>query len=138
MIALLEAVTGNLTFSERGWEFVWGVDSDYPTPIRYNTHLLMDVIHEQAKAYQIGGVPCEPDSIFVICNNYPMNAFALHDKTHGSSFSDSVPVWQSTVMEYGVNKFPDFEKNDNNFFNLDYLIRPIGIWEPIGNIRDML
>lgn len=135
MIALYESITGNFTFSTDGWNFVWGIDSEYPDPIPYNTSLLMEAIHRQTKEYSIGGVPCEPDSIFVICNSYPMNAFALHDTTHGSSFAgDSIPQWHATVVEHGTNKIPDVDKNDNNFFNLDYLIHPLGIWEPIGNI----
>ena len=122
-----------MTFSEVGWDFSWGEDTEYPAPISYNTQLLMQKIYEQTQEYEIGGVPCEPDSIFVICNNYPMNALSLHDVIHKTNFSNgAVPAWRKTILENGKNRFPDIEKNDNNYFNLDYLIHPVGIWEPIG------
>jgi hypothetical protein len=133
MITLFESVTGNMTFSTDGWEFVWGNSSEYPDPIWYNTETLMQKIYEEAQRYEIGGVPCEPDSIFVICNNYPQNAFLLHQAIHGSSYlSDALLPWRSTIEKRGINRLPYVDGLDNNYFNLDYLIRPLGIWEPIG------
>ncbi len=135
MIALFEATTGNMTFSEQGWEFVWGNDSEFPNPIHYTSRTLLQAIYNQTTLYEgaLGGVPCEPDSIFVICNNYPMNAFVLYDQLHGTSFAASaVRDWQDTVTAHGVNKLPDVKGVDNNYFNLDFLIHPLGIWEPIG------
>lgn len=137
MIALFEATTGNMTFSENGWEFSWGAESEYPNPIPYTTRTLLDAIYNQTQLYEgaLGGVPCEPDSIFVICNNYPMNAFVLSDQLHGTSFAPSaVQAWQGTVTTHGVNKLPDVKGMDNNYFNLDFLIHPLGIWEPIGTL----
>ena len=133
MITLYESISGDFTFSEVGWEFNWGEESEFPNPIHYNTSLLMDKILQQTIAYKIGGVPCEPDSIFIICNNYPMNAFRLHDAIHHTSYSDAAAeTWRDTVQRHGVNHLPDVDGVDNNYFKLDYLISPIGIWEPIG------
>ena len=135
MIALYEAVSGNYTFSVDGWQFEWGSDSAFPEPIPYNTSQLMERIHAQASAYDIAGVPCEPDSIFIVCNSFPMNAFILHDAIHGSSYAvGAVRNWQRDVQQYGRNVLPDVDGADNNFFNLDYLIRPLGIWEPLGKM----
>lgn len=62
-----------------------------------------------------------------------MNAFYLHDALHGTNLATrATETWQSTVENDGLNRVPDLEKNDNNYFNLDYLIHPLGIWEPIG------
>lgn len=135
MITLFESITGNMTFSTVGWEFNWGSDSEFPNPIPYNTEKLLNVIYAQTSLYQgaLGGVPCEPDSIFVICNNYPMNAFLVHDEVHGTNFAMARSLWQGTVQEHGVNRVPDVNNADNNYFNLDYLIHPLGLWEPIGN-----
>ena len=135
MISLYESITGNMTFSSAGWSFNWGSDSEFPEPIHYNTEKLMNAIYTQTSLYEgaLGGVPCEPDSIFVICNNYPMNAFILHDEVHRTEYADSARTsWQETIAQHGVNRVPDVENADNNFFNLDYLIHPLGIWEPIG------
>ena len=135
MIMLFESISGNTTFSDEGWAFDWGADSAYPQPITYTTRQLMQAVYNQTGLYEgaRGGVPCEPDSIFVICNNYPMNAFLLHDALYNTTYTTTAAAdWQNTVEEHGVNKLPDVEGADNNFFNLDFLIHPLGIWEPIG------
>eukprot|EP01031_Cornospumella_fuschlensis_P026457 gene26457-31975_t len=133
MILMFESVFGNLTFSTEGWDFVW-VDSESQnvTTMHYTTQLLVDRVFQQAQAYGIGGVPCEPDSIFVICNNYPQNAWLLHDKLHNTNYSArSIPVWHNSVKIHGINRLGD---KLENFFKLDFLLRPLGIWEPIGSI----
>lgn len=135
MISLFEALTGNMTFSTQGWEFDWGTDTAYPEPIPYSSQKLLQAIYDQTNIYEgaLGGVPCEPDSIFVICNNYPMNAFLQYDSLHGTSFAPrATQDWQGTVQNKGVNRVPPVPGMDNNYFNLDYLIHPLGIWEPIG------
>lgn len=90
MIALYETVSGDFSFSVDGWQFEWGEDSAYPAPIPYNTSLLLQRIHAETRNYDIAGVPCEPDSIFIVCNNFAMNAFLLHDAVHNSSFARNV------------------------------------------------
>ena len=169
MISLYESISGDFTFSTYGWNFTWGfdgasedIDSEYRSrdpdrdqsnstqgsgryfpPIHYNTSRLMQAIFSETERYDIPGVPCEPDSIFVICNNFPMNAFTLHDATHGSTYAAAAgPLWQRTVENKGVNHLPDVEVGDvdggvpvdYNFFNLDYLLRPLGVWEPVGSV----
>lgn len=47
-----------------------------------------------------GGVPCEPDSIFLICNNFPHNAFRLDETLAGSNFTRESAVWQGTVESF--------------------------------------
>lgn len=135
MIALYESITGNMTFSIVGWQFSWGADSEYPDLIPYTSRKLLQAIYNQTSVYEgaLGGVPCEPDSIFVICNNYPMNAFLLYDQLHNTTYAEAaVGAWQNTVEKHGVNRLPDVDGADNNYFNLDYLIHPLGIWEPLG------
>ncbi len=46
--------------------------------------------------------------------------------------SRAAPVWHKTVVTRGVNRVPFVGPGDNNYFNLDYLLKPFGIWEPIG------
>jgi hypothetical protein len=36
------------------------------------------------------------------------------------------------VATRAVNRGPTIPTPDNNYFYLDYLLRPLGIWEPIG------
>lgn len=77
-----------------------------------------------------GGLACEPDSVFIICNSFPRNAFALYEAIHGagnaSSFAALNTRWASAIAAYGVVPFRD------QFFKLDYLLWP-GVWEPIAS-----
>ena len=132
MILLFENIFQNNTFSTNGWDFVWNnASTGESTSIHYNTRMLMDAIYKESLVYGIGGVPCEPDSIFVICNNYPQNAWLLHDQLYSTNYSvDAITSWHQSVQRHGVNHVLD--KALENYFKLDYLIKPLGIWEPIG------
>jgi hypothetical protein len=154
MISMFEAIFGNFTFSTNGWDFIWTNSSnDYQEVlvIHYNTSLLMQRVYEESLVYGIAGVPCEPDSIFVICNNYPQNGWLLYDTLHLTNYtSSSIPSWAKIVKRHGINHHQTTEsKKDSkvekvqaveatgkleNYFKLDYLIKPFGIWEPIATI----
>jgi hypothetical protein len=162
MIGMFEAIFGNFTFSSDGWDFVWKNSSSSNNEvvvIHYNTSLLMQRVYEESLVYGIAGVPCEPDSIFVICNNYPQNGWLLYDSLHLTNYtSSSIPSWAKVVKQHGINHLQSdeprqqqgqqHEKNQQretvqsvettgrleNYFKLDYLIKPLGIWEPIATI----
>jgi hypothetical protein len=89
MITLLENVFGNFKYSSDGWDFVWDDDATgFHRTFHYNTSMLIDAVYRQSVNYDnTGGVPCEPDSIFVICNNYPQVAFTLFDRMYGTDYS---------------------------------------------------
>lgn len=131
MMTLYESITGDFTFTTDGWDFMY---KDYD-PIHYTLPKLLDRILNQSLTYGNGGVPCEPDSIFIICNNYPQNAFLLHDVTHGTKYSSvSLPLWQDTVERHGIIlPHQQLLEWDSTFFKLDYLVRP-GIWEPLASV----
>jgi hypothetical protein len=157
MIAMFEAIFGNFTFSTNGWDFIW-IDSitNETLVIHYNTSRLMSQVYEQSLAYGIYGVPCEPDSIFIICNNYPQNGWLLFDSLYQTNYSASaIPSWAKIVQQHGINHrpapgsgsgshpSPSSSKTETetaevdsleNYFKLDYLIKPLGIWEPIATI----
>ena len=136
MIAMFEAIFGNQTFSIDGWDFMWtDPQTKEVKKIHYTTSLLMDRVYQQSIAYGNGGVPCEPDSIFVICNNYPQNGWLLADKMYGTSYTEkSIPSWHRTLKTHAINRLNKSDELLENYFKLDYLIKPLGIWEPIGTI----
>jgi hypothetical protein len=153
MISMFEGIFGNFTFANEGWDFIW-IDPTFNQTqmIHYTTSRLMEVVYQQSLAYEINGVPCEPDSVFIICNNYPQNGWLLYDTIYHSNYSEeSVPAWYKMVKKNGVNHHQETgtkEEKDilqgerevneegklENFFKLDYLIKPLGIWEPVGSI----
>jgi hypothetical protein len=162
MIAMFETLFGNFSFSTTGWDFIW-LDSltNETLVMHYNTSLLMRRVYEESLAYGINGVPCEPDSIFVICNNYPQNGWLLFDSLYQTNYTlSSIPSWAKTIQQHGINPqtasrsdtapAAEGEETDReivteregstspgsleNYFKLDYLIKPVGIWEPIATI----
>ena len=44
----------------------------------------------------------------------------------GESIPELVQEWQNVVIHHGINRVPDKSGIDNNYFNLDYIIKPIG------------
>ncbi|MFH1539819.1 MAG: hypothetical protein ABIH66_12770 [bacterium] len=90
LIALYESITGDMKYSTEGWDFVW----DDKTVIHYTAEKLMQVVYDQVDQDERGGVPCEPDSIFVICNDHPHNAFVLYDAIHGTNFTALDEKWR--------------------------------------------
>lgn len=140
LIALYENLSGDVdTYSKYGFYFSW----NNGTQIYYNTSKLIDAIFSQMGKYPSGGVPCEPDSIFVICNSFSNNAFVLFDKTHNTSFHTAQNKslnWFHNVVTNAIvgnpkTKNPKFVGDGGitkQYFALDYLIFP-GIWEPLGS-----
>lgn len=149
MIGMYESIFGDFTFSTNGWDFIWtNTTNNEIITIHYNTSLLMQRVYDQSLAYEISGVPCEPDSIFVICNNYPQNGWLLYDTLYHTNYTlSSIPSWSKIVKSHGINHhhsssstsvgqetIQDNKEKLENYFKLDYLIRPLGIWEPIASI----
>ena len=91
LIALYESISGDMKYSTEGWDFVWDDD----TVIHYNTDKLMKAIYVQVQQDERGGVPCEPNTIFVICNDHPQVAFVLHDAMHGTHYQDLAGKWRA-------------------------------------------
>jgi hypothetical protein len=156
MISMFEGIYGNFIFATEGWDFIWIDPISNQTKItHYTTSRLMEVVYQQSLIYEISGVPCEPDSIFIICNNYPQNGWLLYDTIYHSNYSEeSIPSWYKMVKSHGINHRQEKGDDDKreregekerdpigkdegkleNFFKLDYLIKPLGIWEPIASI----
>jgi hypothetical protein len=131
VIAMYEDLSGDFEFSQTGWNFTWWNTTAYPNGIPYTTPRLMKAIHNQMAKYFFGGVPCEPQSIFVICNNFPHNAFHIHDKLHGTNFSNTTDaIWQDAVWRFGLTG--NAEIGTGQFFNLVFLMF-LQWWDPLAS-----
>lgn len=109
-MALHQLISGDMTYSDNSWDFVNG---KYKTT--YNLTGVMYAMYNQMLPpggsppawgdwYDGGGVPCEPFGIFLLCNNFPHNAFQIHDGIHGTNFKNADYRWQNTVSGHCVNK----------------------------------
>lgn len=128
LISMYEELSGDMQFSTLGWSFVWNAT----TVIPYNTSKLVTAIATQMEANALGGVPCEPVSIFIICNNFPHNAFALYDLVHNTSFGSRYDAsWQSTVQKQGLVGNPIL--GTGQYFKLVYITLLGGVWDSLAS-----
>lgn len=124
LIALYESISGDFKYTEKGWYFKWDNQS-----IHYDTNRLMAVILNQVESDESGGVACEPNSIFVICNNHHRIAYVLHDAIHSTNFSSSNAKWEHWLIKHG--RAPDIWPNrDYRYFRIIYY-KPAHLWIPI-------
>lgn len=59
-----------------------------PEIFEYDFNSINDVLYKQMVEYDWLGIPCEPNMIFVICNQFPLLGFRFHDLRNGSNISD--------------------------------------------------
>ena len=125
LISLYESISGNLKYSSDGWVFKWNGENRF----HYNTKKLMDALFRQVVDDETGGVACEPNSIFVICNNHHRIAFNLYDKIHKTNYSRSNNKWEDWLIRHG--RAPDNLPNeDYRYFRIIYY-KPIHAWIPL-------
>jgi hypothetical protein len=58
-----------------------------PEDFRYDHKRLLDVIYAEFERNSFMGCECEPNGIFVYCNQPPMLGFMLYDHTHGTDIA---------------------------------------------------
>ncbi|KAG9570109.1 hypothetical protein KCU61_g8314, partial [Aureobasidium melanogenum] len=61
-----------------------------PETFTYKTQSLQDAILREMERNGWVGVCCEPNAVFVVCNQFPMIAMRLNDVRHGTSVIDDV------------------------------------------------
>ena len=125
LIALYESISGNFKYSESGWFFKWNGEKRF----HYNTTLLMNAILRQVKKDETGGVACEPNSIFVICNNHHRIAYQIYDAIHKTNYSQTNDKWEDWLKHHG--RAPDIlPDGDYRYFRIIYY-SPIHAWIPL-------
>lgn len=64
VIALYESISGDMKYSDRGFDFVWNATN----VMHYNLYQLNTVIYKQmVDEKNGGGVSCEPNWVYIIC-----------------------------------------------------------------------
>ena len=61
-----------------------------PEDFVYDVHSLMQVVVDQFRESKGLGCECEPNGIFVYCNQFPLLALKLYDHVYGTSFSNQL------------------------------------------------
>lgn len=127
LISLYESLSGDLIkYSQTGWYFSW--NGQQRRDLYYNSDKLMRVIYDQVEAGESGGVACEPNSVFVVCNNHPRIAFRLYDAIHNTNYSASNLKWEKWLRKHG--RAPNVWPNpDYRYFRIIYYA-PAHVWIP--------
>ena len=110
---------GSLTFRFRPVFRGMGPE-DFP----YDHGKLVRAIHAEFERNDFLGCECEPNAVFVYCNQFPLLGFMHYDHTHGTSYADeTVPKfkqrWQQHTTMFGDEPDADlpifFRKRQNDF-----------------------
>lgn len=125
LIALYESISADYKYTNVGWYFKWSNESS----IHYTASKLMQILQNQTFIENTGGIACEPNSIFIICNNHPRIATQLYDSIHSSNYSNLNLKWENWMKKHG--KAPHMlPTNDYRFFRIIYY-KPIHAWIPL-------
>ncbi|MCP4644565.1 MAG: hypothetical protein GY851_29240, partial [bacterium] len=102
LMCLYELFTGDMRYSEKGWDFVWKDGRK----THYTLEEAIKRLHKQSVDNPTGGIPCEPNLIFADCNSHSATSFILHDIIHGTDYADANEKWFKWMTEHFRNKVP--------------------------------
>jgi len=125
MMALYELLTGDMHYSEKGWDFV----SEDGRAIHYRLEELIRGLHDKSAESPSGGICCEPGLVFADCNSHSAAAFVIHDTVHGTSFSDVNPRWFDWMRVHFRNKAPLAREFLYVIYN-----QKQGLFYPVGDV----
>lgn len=78
---------GSLTFTYNPFS---GGLTGKPEVYAYDFHKLSEVIYDQFEASNWLGVPCEPNMVFLICNQFPIVGWRYYDHRQGTDLARTV------------------------------------------------
>ena len=124
LMGLYELLTGDLRYSEQGWDFVWKDGRK----VHYTLEKAIQRMHVQSMNNPNGGICCEPGLIFVDCNTHSANSFLLFDTVHGTGYAAANAKWFDWMSTNFRNKIP----LTSAFFTVIYK-QNLGLFIPMGD-----
>ena len=98
LLVLLEAMTGERRYRERGFDFIW----DESRSFHYTTATLTEAIVAQMRRSSDGGVACEPGLVFFPCNTHPQLALRVQEGMGLGDWRSERARWEaSSLASYG-------------------------------------
>jgi hypothetical protein len=89
LMCLYEHLTGDDRYSKQGWDFVDAKNRR----VHYTLDKAIQQMHRQSMANESGGICCEPNLVFAVCNNHSSNSYVLHDLLHGTNYAEVNSKW---------------------------------------------
>jgi hypothetical protein len=124
LMCFYELLTGDLRYSESGWDFTW----QDGRKLHYTLGKAIERLYDLSKASANGGICCEPGLIFIVCNNHSALSFSIFDLIHGGHHADANLRWFDWMTKNGRNKM----SNTADFLYGVYH-RRTKIWVPMGD-----
>lgn len=124
LMCLGELLTGDRRYSESGWDFVWRDGRK----THYTLGKAVQRLHDLSVASATGGICCEPNLVFVVCNSHSAAAMMLFDLVHGTHFAEANPRWYNW-MSKNFRKGPE----SRDFLLATYYQKP-GFFVPVSDV----
>lgn len=125
LMALYELMTGDMRYSDTGWDFVW----EDGRKVHYDLEMAVRGLNAQSKASPSGGICCEPGLVFVDCNSHSANAFVLFDTVHKTGYAGVNPRWFQWMSRHFRNGVPFTREFLYAIYNQKY-----GVFYPVGDV----
>jgi len=79
--------------------FTW----DDGTSVPYTTERLLSVMAAMQQQHSDGGIACEPNWVYIMCNDHAQLGFRLFDAVHGTNYSiPAAKKWANFLKESAV------------------------------------
>lgn len=125
LMCLHELISGDLRYSEAGWDYVWRDGRK----THYTLGKAIERLHDMSKASVCGGICCEPGMVFIVCNDHSAASLAMYDLVHGTKFADANTKWFDWMSKNFRRKTP----GSRDFFSVMYH-QNLGIFAPVSDV----
>jgi hypothetical protein len=124
LICMFESLTGDMRYSTVGWDFTWRDGRK----THYTLGRLLDRLHALSKASQSGGICCEPNLVFIVCNSHSSLSFVMSDLIHGTHYSDAADRWFAWMSKHGRSPMAESPEYLRCVFH-----KATKIWAPLSD-----
>jgi hypothetical protein len=102
-LCLYELFTGDLRYSEAGWDFVWRDGRK----LHYTLGKAVEHLRDLSKASPSGGICCEPGLVFAMCNDHSAISLQLFDLVHKTHYADVNARWFAWMAKNFRSRIPN-------------------------------
>ncbi len=102
LMCLYELMTGDMRYSDSGWDFVW----EDGRKVHYALEKAVRGLYDQSVASRSGGICCEPGLVFSACNSHSAASFVLYDTVHHTTYSAANQRWFDWMRVHFRNHMP--------------------------------
>lgn len=125
LMCLYELMTGDMRYSDSGWDFVW----DDGRKVHYTLEKAIRGLHDQSLASRTGGICCEPGLVFADCNSHSAAAFMLFDLVHQTKYSLANERWFDWMRVNFRNRVPFAREFLYAIYDQKH-----GVFYPVGDV----